>query len=79
MALDRQVAVDADLSYVIEMLKNSTTQLKTTAEALLYLVAIQQHNFERLSAEHSIVQLFCALFKCQHKMPKRLCKCLGCS
>jgi hypothetical protein len=43
-ALDRQVAVNADL-------RTSTTELRTTAEALLQVVTIHQQNFERLTAE----------------------------
>ena len=43
-ALDRQVAVNADL-------RTSVTELRTTAEALLQVVTIHQQNFERLTAE----------------------------
>jgi hypothetical protein len=43
-ALDRQVAVNADL-------RTSTTELRTTAEALLQVVTIHQQNFEQLSVE----------------------------
>lgn len=50
-ALDRQVTVNADLRTSVETLRNSTTELRTTAEALLQVVTIHQQNFERLSAE----------------------------
>lgn len=43
-ALDRQVAVNADL-------RTSVTELRTTAEALLQVATIHQQNFERLTAE----------------------------
>lgn len=43
-ALDRQVAVNADL-------RTSVTELRTTAEALLQIATIHQQNFERLTAE----------------------------
>lgn len=50
-ALDSQVAVNADLRTSVEALKISTTELRTTAEALLQVVTIHQQNFERLTAE----------------------------
>lgn len=43
-ALDRQVAVNADL-------RTSVTELRTTAEALLQIATIHQQNFERLTVE----------------------------
>ena len=43
-ALDRQVAVNADL-------RTSVTELRTTADALLQVVTIYQHNFEQLAVE----------------------------
>ena len=42
-ALDRQVAVNADL-------RTSVTELRSTAEALLQTVQIHQQNFEILTA-----------------------------
>lgn len=50
-ALDSQVAVNADLRTSVEALKISTTELRTTAEALLQVATIHQQNFERLTAE----------------------------
>lgn len=50
-ALDRQVGVNAELRTSVEALKISTTELRTTAEALLQVVTIHQQNFERLTAE----------------------------
>jgi hypothetical protein len=57
-ALDRQVAVNADLRTSLEALKISTealkistTEVRTTAEALLQVATIHQQNFERLTAE----------------------------
>ena len=43
-ALDRQVAVNADL-------RTSVTELRATAEALLQVATIHQQNFERLTSE----------------------------
>ncbi len=43
-ALDRQVAVNADL-------RTSVTELRATADALLQVATIHQQNFERLTAE----------------------------
>ncbi len=43
-ALDRQVAVNADL-------RTSVTELRTTADALLQVATIHQQNFERLALE----------------------------
>lgn len=43
-ALDRQVAVNADL-------RTSVTELRATAEALVQVVTLHQQNFERLAAE----------------------------
>lgn len=48
-ALDRQAAVNADLRTSVETLKNSTTELRLTAEALLQTVQIHQQNFEVLT------------------------------
>lgn len=42
--LDNQVAVNAEL-------RTSTTELRTTAEALLQIVTLHQQNFERLTNE----------------------------
>lgn len=50
-ALDRQVAVNAELRTSVETLKTSTTELRATAEALLQVVTIHQQNFERLTTE----------------------------
>jgi hypothetical protein len=50
-ALDSQVAVNADLRTSLEALKISTTEVRTTAEALLQVATIHQQNFERLTAE----------------------------
>lgn len=50
-ALDRQVAVNADLRTSLEALKISTTEVRTTAEALLQVATIHQQNFERLTVE----------------------------
>lgn len=50
-ALDRQVAVNADLRTSLEALKISTTEVRTTAEALLQVATIHQQNFERLTTE----------------------------
>ena len=43
-ALDRQVAVNADL-------RTSVTELRATADALLQVATIHQQNFERLTSE----------------------------
>ena len=43
-ALDRQVAVNADL-------RTSVTDLRATAEALVQVVTLHQQNFEQLAAE----------------------------
>ncbi len=43
-ALDRQVAVNADL-------RTSVTELRATTEALLQIATIHQQNFERLTTE----------------------------
>lgn len=43
-ALDRQVAVNADL-------RTSVTELRATTEALLQVATIHQQNFERLTTE----------------------------
>ena len=43
-ALDRQVAVNADL-------RTSVTELRATADALLQVATIHQQNFERLTTE----------------------------
>lgn len=43
-ALDRQVAVNADL-------RTSVTELRATAEALVQVVTLHQQNFKRLAAE----------------------------
>lgn len=43
-ALDRQVAVNADL-------RTSVTELRATADALLQIATIHQQNFERLTTE----------------------------
>lgn len=43
-ALDRQVAVNADL-------RTSVTELRQTAEALVQVATIYQQNFERLTTE----------------------------
>jgi hypothetical protein len=43
-ALDRQVAVNADL-------RTSVTELRATTEALLRIATIHQQNFERLTTE----------------------------
>jgi uncharacterized protein YhdP len=42
--LDNQVAVNAEL-------RTSTQELRASAEALLQVATIHQHNFERLTAE----------------------------
>ncbi|MEC4817294.1 MAG: hypothetical protein SAK29_29085 [Scytonema sp. PMC 1069.18] len=42
--LDNQVVVNAEL-------RQSTTELRSTAEALLQVVTIHQQNFERLTSE----------------------------
>lgn len=55
-ALDRQVAVNADLRTSVEILKASTAELsetvsdlRETASALLQVVTIHQQNFEQLT------------------------------
>lgn len=57
-ALDRQVAVNAELRTSVETLKNTTDSLQSTvadfrlsAEALLQVATIHQRNFEQLTNE----------------------------
>ena len=50
-ALDRQVAVNADLRTSVTELKTTVTELRTTADALLQVATIHQQNFERLAVE----------------------------
>ena len=49
-ALDRQVAVNADL-------RTSVTELRATTEALLQIATIHQQNFERLTSELNAVRV----------------------
>jgi methyl-accepting chemotaxis protein len=57
-ALDRQVAVNADLRTSVEQLRATTEELRATTEelratteALLQIATIHQQNFEQLSFE----------------------------
>lgn len=57
-ALDRQVAVNADLRTSVvdlrattEDLRATTEELRATTEALLQIATIHQQNFERLTTE----------------------------
>jgi Zn-dependent M32 family carboxypeptidase len=50
-ALDRQVAVNADLRTSVTELKATTADLRDTTAALLQIVQIHQQNFEQLTAE----------------------------
>jgi len=57
-ALDRQVAVNADLrTSVVELkattadLRDTTADLRATTEAILQIIQIHQQNFERLTTE----------------------------
>jgi len=50
-ALDRQVAVNADLRTSVVELRATTEELRATTEALLQVATIHQQNFERLTTE----------------------------
>lgn len=57
-ALDRQVAVNADLrTSVVELkattadLRDTTADLRATTEAILQIIQIHQQNFEQLTTE----------------------------
>ncbi|WP_392532721.1 hypothetical protein [Nostoc sp. C117] len=48
-ALDRQVAVNADLRTSVVELKATTEDLRATTEAILQIIQIHQQNFEVLT------------------------------